>query len=337
MKHWQQLNIDDRRAAIEIASARKRLPQLAIEKDWWVTMILKALSLTKHFPLMSFKGGTSLSKAWNLINRFSEDIDIAIRREEDFSISAPTGNQLAKVRRATRHYIVKELPIELESIMKKMGLHDFAIEPETRRTDVYGNTFELRPTTHPSTIFINYESVLTEVPEYITPRVKIEMSCLSMDEPVELKTIRSFISEVLKEDENIEVAFPSVVPTRTFLEKIFLLHEEFQKLEPRSMRMSRHLYDIEKIMDTPFGEAIKDKELYNAVVNHRSTFNKIDGVDYSRHATETLSCIPPQNFLSEWEKDYVSMQKNFIFEQNSLPFSSLLDRIKQLMDRIKNY
>lgn len=63
MKHWQQLNIDDRRAAIEIASARKRLPQLAIEKDWWVTMILKALSLTKHFPLMSFKGGTSLSKA----------------------------------------------------------------------------------------------------------------------------------------------------------------------------------------------------------------------------------------------------------------------------------
>lgn len=136
-----------------------------------------------------------------------------------------------------------------------------------------------------------------------------------MDEPVEIKTIRSFLADILKEEEDIEVLFPTVVPTRTFLEKIFLLHEEFQKAHPRSRRMTRHLYDIEKMMDTSFGEAIKDTTLYTSVVTHRSIFNKIDGVDYTLHAPETLSCIPPKMILSEWEKDYISMQKNFIFEK----------------------
>ena len=77
MKHWQQLSIEERLDVLEITSAKTHLPQLAVEKDWWVTMVLKALSATQHFELMSFKGGTSLSKGWNLINRFSEDIDIA--------------------------------------------------------------------------------------------------------------------------------------------------------------------------------------------------------------------------------------------------------------------
>lgn len=118
-----------------------------------------------------------------------------------------------------------------------MGLHDFSIEPETERVDVNGNRTELRATTHPSTIFINYKSVLQESSEYIVPKIKIEISCLSMDEPVETKTIRSLISEVLKEEEDVEAEFPTVVPTRTFLEKIFLLHEEFQKEYPRSNRI----------------------------------------------------------------------------------------------------
>lgn len=157
-------------------------------------MVLKALSPTQHFELMSFKGGTSLSKGWNLINRFSEDIDIAMRREGKFSIASTSGNQLAKVRRASRHYIVRELPEELTEALNKMGIVDFTIEPELTRTDNEGNTTELRATTHPSTIFVRYKSILQEESEYIEPKVKIEISCLSMDEPVDEKTLRSFMA-----------------------------------------------------------------------------------------------------------------------------------------------
>lgn len=336
MRHWQQLGIEERRDVLEIASARTYLPQLAVEKDWWVTMVLKALSTTRHFNLMSFKGGTSLSKGWNLINRFSEDIDIAMRREGKFSITSTSGNQLAKVRRAARHYIVRELPEEITEALNEMGIVDFSIEPELTKTSYDGNTTELRATTHPSTIFVHYKSILPEESEYIEPKVKIEISCLSMDEPVEDKMLRSFMADVLKEEEDIEVRFPTVVPSRTFLEKLFLLHEEFQKEKPRSKRMSRHLYDIEKIMDTDFGKSISDRELYDSVVKHRSVFNKVENIDYDLHNPSTLSFIPPNSIIKEWEKDYQSMKRHFIYEDRSLSFDELIKRLKELTLRIRN-
>lgn len=335
MKHWQQLSVEERLDILEITAAKTHLPLLAVEKDWWVTMVLKALSITRYFNLMSFKGGTSLSKGWNLIKRFSEDVDIAIRREGKFGISSTSGNQLTKVRRIARHYIIRDLPNEITEALNGMGIVDFSVEPELTRTDNEGNQTELRATTHPSTIFVRYKSILTHDSEYIEPKVKIEISCLSMDEPVEDKILRSLMSDILRDEENIEVKFPTVIPTRTFLEKIFLLHEEFQKEKPRSKRMSRHLYDIEKIMDTDFGKSISDKKLYDSVVQHRSIFNKIEGVDYDLHKPSTLSFIPPKSIIREWEKDYMSMQTHFIYEDRSLSFYELIKRLEELTAKIR--
>ncbi len=284
MRHWQLLNIEERKSVLEITAAQRGLPLQAVEKDWWVTMTLKALTMTRFSHLMSFKGGTSLSKGWSLINRFSEDIDIALRREDIFKISSTSGNQLAKLRRKARHYIVKELPEELNNAMQDCGLNNYHIEPEINRLDVEGEYSVLSATTHPSTIFVHYKSISGDHSNYIEPKIKIEISCLFMDEPVGLKVLRSFIAETVADIEDVEVKFPTVVPTRTFLEKIFLLHEEFQKDRPRHKRMTRHLYDIEKMMDTPFGEAFFDVALYRDVVSHRSIFNKIEGIDYNLHS-----------------------------------------------------
>lgn len=128
----------------------------------------------------------------------------------------------------------------------------------------------MRADTHPSVVYVNYSSIVPETSEYLQSRVKIEISCLSM------KTLRSFISESVPESEDFMVDFKTIVPTRTFLEKIFLLHEEFLKEKPRSYRMSRHLYDLERIMDMPFGiEALSNRQLYMEIVQHRNTFNHI--------------------------------------------------------------
>ncbi len=184
MKHWQQLSFEDRLNVLEITSARTHLPLMVVEKDWWVTMVLKALSMTSYFNQMSFKGGTSLSKGWNLINRFSEDIDIALRREGKFSISSTSGSQLAKVRRMARHYIVRELPGEITDALNALGVVDFIVEPELTRTDIEGNLIALQATTHPSTILVHYKSIVPNETGYIESKVKIEISCLSMDEPI---------------------------------------------------------------------------------------------------------------------------------------------------------
>lgn len=335
MKHWQQYNKEEQLQLLYITSSKTGLPPLAVEKDWWVSMVLKALSLTQFSNLMSFKGGTSLSKGWQLIERFSEDIDIALKREGRFSINGTSNAQLAKSRRTARHYIVRELPEELKSALESLGIRGFNVEAETSRLKD-GTIVEMRADSHPSVIYVNYESIVPEVSEYLQPRVKIEISSLSMDEPVEEKLLCSLISENVSEVEDMNVVFKTVVPTRTFLEKVFLLHEEFQKDNPRCYRMSRHLYDLEKIMDMPFGkEALADKQLYMDIVEHRSKYNKLPNIDYRLHSPATINIIPPEKVIADWKSDYDNMRNSFIYGHDTLPFDKLINRIKDLQERIR--
>src|SRR6185437_8334900 len=128
----------------------------------------------------------------------------------------------------------------------------------------------------------------------------------------------------------------TVLPQRTFLEKIFLLHEEFSQDTARIRidRLSRHLYDLEKLMDTEHGKAaIKDTELYNSIVTHRKKFNPLRGLDYSNHIQNRINIIPPDIVTKEWEKDYQTMTQNMIFGE-PLKFDSLINRIQELQNRI---
>jgi hypothetical protein len=121
------------------------------------------------------------------------------------------------------------------------------------------------------------------------------------------------------------------------LEKIFLLHEEFQKDTQfiRVERMSRHLYDLEKLMDTIYGtEALKDIELYNTIVAYRKNFNAIRGIDYANHSPQLISILPPEETIKEWEKDYKTMQES-MFYGYTISFDKLMERITELNTRIK--
>jgi hypothetical protein len=128
----------------------------------------------------------------------------------------------------------------------------------------------------------------------------------------------------------------AVIPQRTFIEKICLLHEEFAKPQDlmRTERMSRHLYDLVRIMDTPIAEkALVDKQLYNSVVKHRRIFIGLKGFDYNTLAPKTISMVPPENIVDLWKTDYETMQNTMIYGK-SLPFNKLVDKIKQLNDKM---
>ena len=99
--------------------------------------------------------------------------------------------------------------------------------------------------------------------------------------------------------------------------------------------MSRHLYDLEKLMDTSYGKAIEDKELYENIRSHRSIFNKMEHVDYNSHQYKTLSFLPPSSSISEWEKDYESLKSIFVYDDNPLTFHELISRMEELQARIR--
>ncbi|MDD4425670.1 MAG: nucleotidyl transferase AbiEii/AbiGii toxin family protein [Mariniphaga sp.] len=323
MQKFYQLPKEDKLKIIEQISARTPLPDYAVEKDWWVVQTLRIIAGMDFAKHILFKGGTSLSKAWKLIDRFSEDIDLALDKAVLGIDTVQTKKQVKQLRSKSKSFITHEFFPLLKKGFVDAGINDTHIFiPETTEND-------------PLSIEIHYPNV-TQYSKYIKPRVLIEIGSRSLKEPFTEQTIISFITEQFPEQDFADepVIIATATPERTFLEKIFLLHEEFQKDEIRTDRLSRHFYDIEKMMDTPFAkEALANHVLYQTIVQHRKFLFSIGAVDYNLHQPQTINLIPPDKHLKEWEKDYTELSVNMIYG-DKLSWEKLLERIKELTDRI---
>ena len=161
-----------------------------------------------------------------------------------------------------------------------------------------------------------------------------------MHDPIDSVPLCSLIDQYLPQTKIAMPAFEAsvVVPERTFLEKVMLIHEEFAKpiAEVRTERMSRHLYDLERMMQTDImDKALADEQLYRTVLEHRRKFIGLKGFDYDTLYPQTLSLCIPAEILPKWKQDYETMQKTMIYG-DSLPFDELLTRISQLNSRISS-
>ena len=321
-----------RRNAFIEAATRKALPAVAVEKDWWVTAVLHSLFSLPYAEHLSLKGGTSLSKCYNIIERFSEDIDIAINREKLGFIGTLSKTKINdKLRRAACKFVREELQVDVKNQMEINGITANLFSVNVNITPV--------TTTDPEIIEVVYQSLFDDN-DYIKPVVKIEVSGRSMSEPVIIIKLQSIVDEVFEGMQFINSAFEAkvVVPERTFLEKICLLHEEFAKPQEliRTERMSRHLYDLEKIMTTKIIEkALTDKKLYNSIIEHRRVFIGLKGFDYDTLAPTKIKIVPHEKIIDLWKVDYEIMQRTMIYGE-SLPFNKLIEKIIQLNKRINN-
>ncbi len=327
MNRWYNIPDTDKQVAYNQISEKKNLPAFAVEKDWWVVQTLTILFEMKIGKYMVFKGGTSLSKSWRLIERFSEDIDLAVDRSF-FGFEGELGkNQRTKLRKASNAYITEILYPNLCKAFSVRGLTNVKVEQEeTKSSDQ-----------DPVVINVYYPNII-ESPGYVQSRVKIEIGCRSLREPFENRFIISMLDESYPEAPFSQkpVQIPSVLPERTFLEKIFMLHEEFQrpKEKVRVDRLSRHLYDINQISKTEYAyRALKNKNLYETIVKHRHDFTRLGGVDYNTHQPQTINFIPPEGLLNVWKADYKTMQEQMI-HGNSPDFDKLIESLTKLKEKI---
>ena len=339
---WQSLSASERIAAIQHVATAHSISIHAVEKDWWVTVILKALTKTDVGESLLFKGGTSLSKGWDLIQRFSEDIDLSINR--DFFLQhqghefarCENNNQIKSLRKASRDYIHQTLSGQLKKSMLDMGVTGFEVKNLSTRETATG----LVPIDHdsdPTVILVHYESILPSTNDVdIDHRVKLEFSCLSMSEPFENKCIKSLIATSFPDADNTECVMRTVTPARTFIEKILLLNEEMQKEHARARRMSRHLYDLEKLMNSEYGkQALTDIDLFHAIVEHRRKFYHLGYVDYDKDYPPHISFCPTGDVLAQYESDYNNnMVAHFIYG-DALPFEELMIRLRHLQSAIR--
>ncbi len=216
----------------------------------------------------------------------------------------------------------------MNEALSKQGVKEFEISiTEFEESD-----------TDPLAIELRYKS-LVEKQEYLHPIILIEISSRSLIEPYQLRELKSLISMVYPDQKfsGDKIEIPTVLPSRTLLEKMFLLHEEFQKPKDRkirSARMTRHLYDISKLMETRYlDQALEDKDLYATIVDHRSKLTKISWLDYSKHNYDTLKYLPPENIMEEYKRDYSAMEESMFYGKTE-PFEDLIDKLNQLNKRI---
>ena len=100
--------------------------------------------------------------------------------------------------------------------------------------------------------------------------------------------------------------------------------------------MSRHLYDLEKMMDSPYAElALQNTELYKSIITHRQKFNNIQDIDYRSHYPDSIQICPPEKFRSDWKSDYEKLRESFIYDKSKKTFDELIARISELTDKIR--
>lgn len=345
MSLWINNNKEVRLVMLQQVAAKMKFADSAAEKDWWVTLALRALFSLPIGKYLLFKGGTSLSKGWQIISRFSEDIDIILSRSffcdvKQLSFASCANNQQIKLlRKASRDYIVSEFCDALEKQIKSFGIHDFRLKPVSTKPLPNGTIVAIDHDSDPTVIELEYNSIAENRSTYVQPTVRIEISCLGMEEPFEVRHISSLVFQQFpEEDSESSMEIPTILPSRTFLEKAFLLNEEFQRAKPRSLRMSRHLYDLERLMDTPFAnDALQNKELYKSIIAHRKRFYHVGGVDYEKNLPQSINFIPYGELETQYKDDYDNMLATYIYDRdNALRYEELMQRINILIQRFRD-
>ena len=311
MNRFLSASDEERKALFEQASEFYDLPVESIEKDLWVTQVLHAvfsLPVSKH---LIFKGGTSLSKAWNVIDRFSEDIDLAIAPS---ILGIPEGDltkkQIKKLRKASSLFVAEDLADMLRARLEEMGLKDWltvTVQPDGEGDNTYPE---------PRQIYVKYKSVYDKQSLYLRSDIVLEVSARSLLEPVADVDIHSMLSEHLPIQDLAPVPVRTAVAGKTMVEKMFLLHELFS-VPGHGMqagRKSRHLYDLYKMMSHPFAtKAIHDDALWESVRHHREIYTSVRDMDYTPDVRKRLVLIPREDILEVWHEDYEHMREVMIY------------------------
>lgn len=331
----------ERRDLFLAASARLGTAVQNIEKDFWVCWSLDALfnGLEASGPRLLFKGGTSLSKAFGLISRFSEDIDITVFRN-DLGQSAEVSDlnvlsgkkrraRLEAIRNACQTYIAG-------SLIKQFTELAAAIIPANRFR------VELDPDDKDGqTLQFWYPTVTTTNNEYVRSAVKIEAGAKSALDPHVAASVTPYVAQDLPDLNLVVTNVITVKPERTFWDKVMILHGLRQwhdrrgKLRHGGQRVSRHYYDVHQLMQTQLAEVWQnDHALAIDCAHHaRLFFGSTDlGLDIATPGTFTLT--PGAAMRDALARDYEAMAGMVFGEIPRLDdVLSTAERFEQLVNR----
>lgn len=329
---WFSLSRDDQAEALEYAAARTGRPAHLLEKDIWVVWVLSAIYESTLASALTFKGGTSLSKVYRIIDRFSEDVDLTYDIRELVADLLLHGNpipasssQEKKISSAVRH----RLPTWIECTVRPV------IEAAMAKADLEA-TLTLAGK-ESDKLVLAYPAVKTGT-GYSSPTIQLEFGARATGEPNQVRPVTCDIAPEIE-----GVIFPKAHPLvmaaeRTFWEKATAAHVYCLQGRLRGERYSRHWYDLVAIAKTThFSVACANLDLAKAVAQHKSVFfveKNATGtkIDYFAATSGQLQLIPTGESLAALEQDYIAMLEDGLLALNQPSFTEIIEQCRFIQD-----
>lgn len=269
MKSYFQIGADEQLAVLQYGSRQLQMPENILEKDIWLCWVLEQIFKMPSAPKMAFKGGTSLSKVFGLIERFSEDVDITLdyRNFEDFELFDPKHSK-TKLRKYSDR---------LKKAVKDFSTHQlmpYLQEQLDALPQAQGSKCQLRMDSSGEKVWLYYPSVSSADVNYLREGVLLELGGRNTIDPNQLYTVKPYVNRVVE-----ELSFPCaeinvLAAERTFWEKATLIHVACQRdIKKSTSRLVRHWYDLVMLYNSDMGtNAITDIDLLKDVVAHKNIF-----------------------------------------------------------------
>ncbi len=326
-----ELATEERLLYIEQAALRQNVSAVVMEKDFWVCWLLGILFNSEFAANIVFKGGTSLSKVFGVIERFSEDIDLSLSPEflklPEAGTSRNQANKWMKKAEAAcgdavKNQIKRAMEAAVEDVLGKneRSWFEFLIDPNTRSP----------------VLLFHYPSLQPDGFEYLKRSVKMEFGSLTDQQPIGRHPIRPWIAETFADvflDWQCEVVALEI--ERSFWEKATILHSEYHRPAGKATpeRFSRHYADTASLAQHPKASAAIDQhELCNRVVAWKSRFFGSTWASYEKAKPGSFRLVPPTERQPALRRDYQAMRDMYLTEP--VTFDDILGMLSDLENRI---
>lgn len=330
MPQFINLNAAEKNELILRASSHLNIAPILVEKDFWVSWLLNKIFQQEVSKDITFKGGTSLSKCYGIISRFSEDLDLTLNRrifnegEEEQELSRKALERLIDSNdRLASDYVANTFkPILEKAIQSDLGDKGWQIIPDD---------------TEPKNLRFFYPSVISTFDNpYVKQSVLLELGVRGEITPYETKTVKSFIDDMMQDMLMRESAsIRTLSPVRTFWEKITLLHGENNRPKEKAFgdRLSRHYYDVHQLVKKGISEnALTDLTLLLDVIEHKKKYFKAGWAKYEEAIPGTLAIYPHGDLREVLDEDYRKMEQMIFGPVPS--FKKILETIKEFEDTV---
>jgi len=318
---------NDQAGLIALHAKALKMQPFIVEKDIWVCWALNKLFAMPDRMKMAFKGGTSLSKVYRAIDRFSEDIDVTIDYREfaKETTGSETRSELSRLAETLKAELNKYANANIKPYFESELEKEFDGKPWKVELDPNGEK-----------LFIHYPSAI-ESSGYLESSVLLEFGVRNVAEPFESHTVKTYIAEEEKDVIFPEAKVAVLALLRTYWEKATLAHVEYHRTEQRksAARWSRHWYDLYQLSgDLNQICADKSHDILNQVVKHKKDFFHHSFANYDDCIAGGLRLVPKRDLRELLALDFESMINAGMFYKEPPKFDIILERLQKVEDEI---